>query len=132
MSIGAVQSSLSGMTAATKRMEAAASNIANARSTGAVPDAEGQTNAYRPVEVTQVAPVGGGVMTNTVPKTPPFQLQFEPDSPEANAKGLVASPNVDTASELTDVLQARINYAASAKVMKTAADMQRTAIDTLS
>lgn len=131
MSIGAVQSSLSGMMAASKRMEASAANIANLRSTGAVPDADGRTNASRPVEVTQVAPVGGGVMTTTVPKTPPFQLQFEPDSPDADEKGRVAAANVDVESELTDVMQARINYAASAKVMKAAADMEQTAIDTL-
>ncbi|WP_181703184.1 flagellar basal body rod protein FlgC [Chthonobacter albigriseus] len=131
MSITAVRTSLSGMMAAGKRLEAAASNIANLRTTGPTPDDAGETSAYRPVAVAQADTFGGGVSATLVARNPAFELQYSPDDPAADEAGMVAAPAVDLASEMVDVLQARIGYAASAKVMKVANEMTRTAIDTL-
>lgn len=130
MTVSALTSSLSGMTAAAKRLEVAASNIANATSTGPLSAADGSARAYQPLAVVQTeAP--GGVRASVVPRTPAFIVQADPGSPDADERGLVAAPAVDVGSELIDVLQARIGYEASAKVVSVAREMARTTLDTL-
>lgn len=130
MAPSAIGSALGGMLAAARRLEAAASNVANARSGGRPPDAAGRTEAYRPVLVVQTA-TEGGVSAETVPRTPAFELQMDPDHPAADGAGMVAMPAVDVASEMVDVLRARQDYAASAAVLKTAAEMERETIERL-
>jgi hypothetical protein len=49
---------------------------------------------------------------------------FDPGSPFADANGLVAAPNVDTAQELVNASVARVSYDANLKVIETARHMQ--------
>lgn len=130
MIVSALTSSFSGMTAAAKRLEVAASNIANATSTGPLSGANGEGGVYQPLAVVQ-SEGPGGVRASVVPRTPATIVQADPGSPDADERGLVAAPAVDMASELIDVLQARIGYEASAKVMSVARDMAKTTLDTL-
>lgn len=131
MSLAAASISLSGMNAATTRLEAAASNIANVQTTGTVPDANGASTAYRPVTVTQSEVAGGGVAATIVPVRDAYVLQSDPSSPDADPNGLVAAPNVDLAGQAVDVLLAKTSYEASLKTLKVATDMQKSAIDIL-
>lgn len=120
------------MQAAATRLEASASNIANASSSGPVPNASGATTAYAPVTVTQSDVKGGGVSARITNAADPYVTAYDPSAPDANAEGMVADPNVDMASELVNVMSARISYEASAKTMKVANDMLKTTLDTFS
>ncbi|MBS1181467.1 MAG: flgC 1 [Proteobacteria bacterium] len=133
MSISSTSSiSASGMRAAATRLEAAASNIANVFSSGPLPDASGTTTAYAPVTVKQSDVRGGGVSARIVNAADPYVPAFDPASPDADAEGMVAAPNVDMAGELVNVLTARISYEASTKTMKVANDMMKTTLDAFS
>jgi flagellar basal-body rod protein FlgC len=48
---------------------------------------------------------------------------FDPTAPFANSSGMVASPNVDLASEFVRLLAARLNYAANIAVITADAQM---------
>lgn len=131
MSISAVGIALSGMNAATRRLEVSASNVANARTTGTVPDAEGRSTAYQPLALRQEAVPGGGVTTTVVRSGRPPGLGYDPSSPDADARGLVGTPDVDLAGEVATQLSARLEYQASLKVLKVADDMLKSTLDTL-
>lgn len=133
MSLSAMSSiSLSGMQAAATRLEASASNIANASSSGPLPDASGAATAYAPVTVKQSDVRGGGVSARIVNAADPYVSSYDASSPDANPDGMVAMPNVDMASELVNVMTARISYEASTKTMKVANDMMKTTLDAFS
>lgn len=129
--VSAMSIARSGLDAATRRLEVSASNIANLRTTGPVPGADGTTTAYRALEVRQTATPGGGVDARVVPRSPGWTIEPGIGDPNADENGLVAAPNVDLVTETTDLLMARIGYAAAAKVMKVADEMQKSAIDVL-
>ena len=119
----------SGLDAATRRLEVSASNIANVGTTGPVPGADGTTTAYRAATVRQTDTPGGGVRTEVVLRNPGWSIGPGPGDPNADERGLVAAPIVDLVTETSDLLMARIGYAAAAEVMKVADDMQKTATD---
>lgn len=130
---------VTGMAAQTRRIEASASNVANARSRGALPDAagtvpEGQPAVYRPVTVAQSALHGGEPLAGTravfTPITPAYHPEHEPDAPYADGAGLVAAPNVDPAGETVAQRAALRTYAANAAVVRTADDMLEALLDT--
>jgi flagellar basal-body rod protein FlgC len=125
---------LSGMNAATRRLEVSASNVANVSSTGALPDASGTVpagapTAYAPLELVQTASAGGGTQTTVTTAKPATVATFDPQAPFANQDGLVAAPNVDLAQEMISQLVAKYSFAANAKVMKADDDMSKTLID---
>jgi flagellar basal-body rod protein FlgC len=133
MSISSTSSiSASGMKVAATRLEAAASNIANAYSSGPLPDETGATTAYAPVTARQSDVMGGGVTARIIHAADPYVPAHNPSSPDADAEGMVAAPNVDMADELVNVLAARISYEASAKTMKVAHDMLKTTLNAFS
>ena len=114
---------LSGMNAAARRLQVSASNIANATSTGALPDADGavpagEPQAYAPLELVQTTTAGGGTQTNITAVTPSTIAVSDPQASFANQNGLVAAPNVDLTLELVSQVIASDAYAANATVMK--------------
>lgn len=125
---------LSGLNAASLRLQVSASNVANAQSTGALPNTNGTLpagapQAYAPLEVVQSASAGGGVQTSVTTVTPSTTTVFDPQASFANQDGLVAAPNVDLASEFVGQLLASYNYAANATVLKTDDRMMQSLLD---
>ena len=121
---------LSGMNAATRRVEVSASNIANVMSTGALPNADGTVpagapRAYAPLEVVQTESAGGGTQTTVTTAKPSTTAVSDPQAPFANQNGLVAAPNVDLAQELVGQMIASYSFAANAAVMKADAQMNK-------
>jgi flagellar basal-body rod protein FlgC len=117
---------VSGLNAASLRLQVAASNIANALSDGplpGVPNPENFPSAYTPLRVNQTDVAGGGTSASVGAVTPATVSTFDPTAPFANSDGLVASPNVDLASEMIQLLIARYNYAANAQVIRADAQM---------
>jgi flagellar basal-body rod protein FlgC len=124
----------SGMSAAARRLEVSASNIANITSTGALPVADGSVpaggpRAYAPLELVQTESAGGGTQTTVRTITPPTTAVSDPQAPFANQNGLVAAPNVDLSQELIGQMIASYSFAANAKVMTAIDRMAKTVLN---
>jgi flagellar basal-body rod protein FlgC len=109
--------SASGLMAQRIRMDAIASNIANAFTTR---DASGAANPYRRrVAIFRVGmaddPAGGrGVRVERVAEDPsPLPMRYQPGHPDADTAGYVRMPNVDITTEYVDALEASRAYEAN-------------------
>lgn len=127
----------SGLSAASLRVNVAASNIANVRTTGPLPASGGSSSsvgagsssmsstfpaAYAPLRVDQVDQSSGSTPSGTIATvstvSPSYTAQSDPSAPLANQDGLVAAPNVDLASEFVQLASAKYSYIANAKVIQ--------------
>jgi flagellar basal-body rod protein FlgC len=126
---------LSGLNAASQRLQVSASNVANLDSTGALPDpktgATGTPAPYQPLQVSQQSLVSGGTVATVTPSTPAFTAQYSPDSPYADKNGLVGAPNVDLATEAVNQITAINAYRANLRVIQVADDLDRETINAL-
>jgi flagellar basal-body rod protein FlgC len=126
---------LSGMNAAARRLEVSASNVANVRTSGALPAdgtlRSGTPQAYAPLQVVQTESATGGTQTSVTSVTPSAVMVADPSAPFANQDGMVAAPNVDLAQEMISQLVARYSFAANAKVLAAGDRMTKTLIDTM-
>jgi len=123
--LASISIGVSGLDAATRRLGAAASNLANAQSSGSLPGQPGPA-PYAPVQIVQAASgVAGesGTIACAVPMVPAYVPAFDPQSPDANAEGLVAMPNVDPAQQIVQMATARLSFAANLKTVQTAMAM---------
>ncbi|MCP2004046.1 flagellar basal-body rod protein FlgC [Buttiauxella sp. JUb87] len=114
----------SAMTAQSKRMNVAASNLANADSaTG--PDGQ----PYRAkqvifqVDAAPGAETGGVKVTGVEESQAPDKLVFQPGNPLADAKGYVRMPNVDVVAEMVNSMSASRSYQANVEVLNTVKSM---------
>jgi flagellar basal-body rod protein FlgC len=110
----------SALTAQSARLNAVASNLANADSV-AGPDGQ----PYRAKQVVfKATPVeGGGTgvrVTRVVDSTAPLRMTYDPASPAANEQGYVAMPNVNVVDEMVNMISASRAYQNNAEVMNTA------------
>jgi len=120
------------MNAALQRLTAAASNIANARSSGPLPSAANAANyppPYSPVEVVQSSVLGGGVLARIVPSPAGPVATYDPGAPYADSQGMVATPGVDLASEIVNLITAKRDFAANLAVMRTETAMYAALLD---
>lgn len=121
--VDAISTSLSALSAATRKTSVAASNIANAGSVGTPGGGDGNA-AYTPQDVINVTNGIGGVLTRVQNRDPAHVLAYDPDAPQADADGYIAVPNVDLVNEVITIKTAEIAYRASAKVIGVANRMQ--------
>jgi len=118
--------SMSGLTAATLQLKAAASNIANARSNGPLAGAanpSGQPPAYTPLAVRQTPRADGGVEASLAPALREQLATYDPSAPYANAGGMVATPDVAPVDDMVALVTARYVFAANLAVLRTNAEM---------
>jgi flagellar basal-body rod protein FlgC len=123
---------VSGLSVASLRLQVAASNIANASSDGPLPGAPNPENfppAYSALRLNQVDSLGGGTSATVTNVSPSTIATYDPTAPYADGRGMVASPNVDLANELVQVLIARFSYAANAQVIRADAQMSAALFD---
>ena len=103
------------------RIEVAVSNIANAESTRGI---NGQPYRRRDVVLSEdpvasfanvlgQASASGVKVAGIVQDNSPFRRRYEPGHPDADADGFVSLPNVDTSSEMVDMLGAARAYQAN-------------------
>lgn len=107
------------LTAQSARLNAVASNLANADS---LLGADGQP--YRAKQVVfQAVPVGNGTgvrVSQVVESQAPLRMNYDPKNPAANADGYVAMPNVNPVEEMVNMISASRAYQTNAEVMSTA------------
>ncbi|MBR0832545.1 flagellar biosynthesis protein FlgC [Bradyrhizobium manausense] len=138
----------SGLSAASLRVNVAASNIANVRTTGPLPASGGPGTsaaagsssiaptfpaAYVPLRVDQVDQSGGttpgGTIATVSTVSPSYSAQSDPTAPFANQDGLVAAPNVDLASEFAELATAKYSFIANAKVIQAYSETEKSLLD---
>lgn len=126
---------LSGLRAQNTRLSAAANNIANASTVGALPTENSASTVYKPLNVSYTALTtgandGAGVMAQVNEDANGYTPVFDPSSPFANAEGLVAAPEVDLAKESVNILESKLLFKANLSVIKAQKEMMGELLDT--
>jgi flagellar basal-body rod protein FlgC len=138
----------SALSAERLRMDVTSENLANAQTTRG---ADGKP--YRRKEVvlqeigsgstfgaqlagamggTSSTTAGGGVeVAGIVEDQSQGQLVYDPGHPDANAQGYVRMPNVESVSEMTDLITESRSYEANVTAMQTAKSMYTKTLDLL-
>ena len=143
----ALNVSATGLTAERLRMDVTAENLANAQTTRG---ADGQPYRRKEVVLGEIAGTGGfgaqltkamGVGSGAAPggvqveaitqDATPGKLVYDPGHPDADAKGYVRMPNVDTVAEMVDLITAQRGYEANVTAMQTAKTMFAKTLDIL-
>ncbi len=129
-----------GLTAERIRMDVTAENLANANTTKT---ATGQPYQRQEVvlgeigsnssfsgalsgalaQVEGTAPAGGVRVTSIVSDQTPDQEVYDPSNPEADKRGYVKLPNVDTVTEMTDLISEQQTYQSDVTAMQTSKSM---------
>ena len=110
----------SALTAQSLRLNAVASNLANADS---VVSSDGKP--YRAIQVVfSAVPMGhaaaqGVRVSQVVHDSSPGRLVYDPRSPAADEKGYVTMPNVNVVEEMTNMISASRSYQTNVEVMNT-------------
>ncbi len=127
-----IGTALSAMQAGMARLNASAANIANANSTGPVPGGPPSptgAQVYRPVRVQQSPLETGGVASQVVRDSGAYRLRYDPASPDADAAGMIAAPDVDVVSELVEQIVAKLSFNASLSMFRAVDEMQGRLVD---
>ena len=131
----AIQASASALGAERTRVEVAVSNLANAESTRG-PNGE----PYRRRDVLLESTPGTGFdnalgqavgvrVKAVVEDKEAFKQRYQPGHPDADAKGWVALPNVDSSEEMVDLLSASRAYQANLTAINIIRDMVSKALE---
>ena len=144
----ALNVSATGLTAERLRMDVTAENLANAQTTRG---ADGQPYRRKEVVLSEVQQggfgaqlakaVGAGSASGSQPggvevagitqDQTPGKLVYDPGHPDADAKGYVRMPNVDTVAEMVDLISASRAYEANVTAMNAAKQMFSKTLDLL-
>ena len=144
----ALNVSATGLTAERLRMDVTAENLANAQTTRG---ADGQPYRRKEVVLSEVQSggfgsqlakaVGAGSAAGSEPggvevagitqDQTPGKLVYDPGHPDADAKGYVRMPNVDTVAEMVDLISASRAYEANVTAMNSAKQMFSKTLDLL-
>ncbi|MCB0336585.1 MAG: flagellar basal body rod protein FlgC, partial [Bdellovibrionales bacterium] len=125
-----------GLSAARKRMEVYASNVANAETTRTP-----EGGPYKRRDILQIAQSVKSNFSNTldqaslfkprvaavVADSKPPKMEFNPSHPDANEEGFVAKPNINVVSEMVNMTTAARLYQANVKALQIARKMERDA-----
>jgi flagellar basal-body rod protein FlgC len=131
---GAIGIAASGMSAERLRMDVTSANLANADTTRG---ADGQP--YRRQQVVLQAGGGqsfGSVLTGVqvsgiVADRSPGRRVYDPGHPDADAQGYVTLPNVNTVTEMTDLITESRGYEADTKALEAAKSIYTKTLDLL-
>lgn len=118
--------SAGGLSLQQQRLEVIASNIANAETTRT---ADGGPYRRRVAELAPQPGAEGAPVVQVREDTTPGPLVYDPGHPDADPRGYVRYPNVDTSAEMVDLMIARRAYEANASVFEAAKAMLRRALD---
>ncbi len=120
-----------GMSAQNIRLNAVASNMANAETVGSTP--EDAYHAKYPIFASvsiqtdpfqSEASVGKGVkVSSIVDSTKPLNMKYDPSHPKANKDGFIYQSNVNVVQEMADMISASRSYQTNAQMLNTAKEL---------
>jgi flagellar basal-body rod protein FlgC len=123
---------LSGMRAASLRVQSSASNLANMNDEAPLPGSGvAGPKPYAPTRVTTVSLGAGGVQAQLQQDPAAYSAAYAPSSPYADPAGMVATPNVDLASEAVGQAEALAQFRASVLTIEAEDRMQKSALNIL-
>ena len=122
---------LSGLMAASKRLENSANNTANEFSTHSNINGETVPEPYRPTQVDQASLEPGGVRTITREVDPASVSRYDPENSAADADGITQYPNVNRESEVVNQKLATYDFKANLNVIKAQDNMMKGLLDIL-
>lgn len=131
---GALGISASGMSAERLRLDVTSANLANADTTRG---ANGQPYVRQEVSlesggVSAFSNVLTGVQVAGIVSDPsPPRRVYEPNHPDADKNGYVSLPNVNSVTEMTDLIAESRSYEADAQAFQTAKTLYSKTIDLL-
>jgi flagellar basal-body rod protein FlgC len=143
----AFNANASALTAQRLRMDVISSNIANANTTRATINENGEYEPYRRKMVqiepsdksfrtflqkatnTTENPASGVKVTGIVEDEEPFKLVYNPTHPDANEAGYVQMPNVDPLQEMVDLMGATRSYEANITALNASKSMLMKALE---
>jgi flagellar basal-body rod protein FlgC len=131
--VSAINSALSGLTAATQRLNVVASNIANEDSTQTVrQDGTTASTPYVPQQLVQSSQQSGGVTTSTQAVAPASVSVNDPGNPAANANGITQYPNVDPAQQLVQAQIASYDAQGNISLLKVEKNLFQSVLNIIS
>ena len=135
-----LQSTASALDAERLRMNVVAENIANAYTTktaegtpyqrkivtfeSVLTNAQAQSGSSSSADSTPIYGVQTGVVTDTTPG----KTIYNPQHPDADAKGMVTMPNVEMSREMVDLIVSSRAYEANLQAARTARTMAKDAM----
>src|SRR5699024_6838749 len=143
----AFHTSASALTSQRLRMDVVSANIANAQTTRATINENGEYEPYRR-KMVQIEPnrkdfrtilhseksklnsVDGGVRVTRIREDEtPFKGVYNPNHPDANDEGYVEMPNVDPLKEMVDLMGATRSYEANVTSLNASKNMLMKALE---
>lgn len=122
-----------GLNTASTRVQVSASNLANMDDAAPLPGSGvAGPKPFVPTRVETVSLGANGVQAQLSAAQPGSVPVYQPDSPYADADGMVDEPDVDPASELVGQMQALQQYRASAALIAVDDRMKKAALDLIS
>jgi flagellar basal-body rod protein FlgC len=123
----------SGMKAQSERMKTIAENIANANSTATTPGGDPYRRKIATVSSSFDRELGANLVQagKTMEDRSDFRTQYDPGNPQADAKGYVKLPNVDSLVEIMDMREAQRSYEADLTTMDATKSMLARTVDLL-
>jgi flagellar basal-body rod protein FlgC len=144
---GGLEISASALTAQRLRMDVTSENLANAQTTKGADGKPYQRKEVVLQEIPQSGSFGaalssamgagsgdaaGGVeVARIAADQTPGKLTYDPGNPDANAQGYVQMPNVDTVTEMVDLIDASRAYEANVTAMNASKQMFTKTLDLL-
>jgi flagellar basal-body rod protein FlgC len=123
----------SGMKAQSERMKTIAQNIANANSTATTPGGDPYRRKIATISSQFDRELGADLVKSgkTIADQSDFRSQYDPGNPNADAKGYVKLPNVDSLVEIMDMREAQRSYEADLTAMDATKSMLAKTVDLL-
>jgi flagellar basal-body rod protein FlgC len=126
--LSGIQSTAAALNAESTRLNVISENIANANTTHG-PDGKPYQRQLVVFETALQQAMNGGASVPTLrvagieKDQRPFEKIYEPGSPDADAHGMVAMPNVNINEEMADMITAERAFEANLAVVKNARSM---------
>lgn len=141
-----MNTSASALTAQRLRMDVASSNMANANTTRATLNENGEWDPYRRKMVVfqeadnnfksflhkasnESTQSGGVKASKIIEDEEPFKLVYNPNHPDSNQEGYVQVPNVDPLKEMVDMMSATRSYEANVTSVNASKSMLTKALE---
>lgn len=131
--LSVMRTASSGLQSQSTRLKVVSENLANMESTGRTPGADPYRRKMVTFEQSLDAVTGASLVTvdRVVRDMEPFETEYRPGHPAADAAGYVKLPNVKMMIEMADMREASRSYEANLQMIRQAREMTSLMVDLL-